>query len=196
MKAQSVTRTVVSCATTHEDPPPRSQRGAEAFHPSDTGSDYKSNGANRREREVSGCFAYPCSREEPHQTTSFLVPSPSVSRPSSKRLHRPEAATSGCVASSSGLAATNIAPSMSAAWGRGSPLQQHPNKALVETGQKFFKKETMDTPTDLATERMEFSKKLEARKNFGVLPGLRNWNKKSVLRKVEKDNWRAPQQDE
>ena len=50
-------------------------------------------------------------------------------------------------------------------------LNDYINKALVETGQRFFKKEPMDAPgySDLAAQRREFlSQRLEARKSIGV----------------------------
>ena len=50
-------------------------------------------------------------------------------------------------------------------------LNDYINKVLVETGQRFFKKEPMDAPgySDLPAKRRELlSQRLEARKSIGV----------------------------
>ena len=146
MKAQSVSRTVVS-RTTREDPPPRGQRGAEALHPCDTwihtvpldppvtlqkqrrkpSRAFWSNGVPKRgaltARGVWVLRVPVLSRGGLIKTTPSSFHLPPVSMPTTTSLHRPEAASSGNVASLSRLAATNIAPSTSAAWGWGSPLQ-------------------------------------------------------------------------
>ena len=73
-------------------------------------------------------------------------------------------------------------------------LNDYINKVLVETGQRFFKREPIDAPgySDLAAQRREFlSQRLEARRvsgwtAFGSRTGLtvlRSWSEKSALRR-------------
>ena len=139
MKAQSVSRTVVSCATTHEDPPPSGQRGAEALHPCDTrirtvpldppvklqkatAQTVESILVQRRSqarlldrtRCLGASRALALARSL-IKTTPSSFHLPPVSMPTTTSLHRPGAASSVCVASLSRLVATNIAPFTSAA---------------------------------------------------------------------------------
>ena len=82
-------------------------------------------------------------------------------------------------------------------------LDDYLNKVLVETGQRFCKKEPMDAPgyADLATKRRELLKnRLEARKDIGedrLQGGRKAWKvRRSFCRGCEqlRNSWRVHQQ--